>query len=422
MPSIVIGVLKNDEIVYAKSFGFKDLENFLPADINSVYGIGSITKSFTSLGIILLQDEGKLSVEDYVDKYVNVNVRPNGERIKIWHLMSHTSGIPALGYAEAYIRYLVARKGKYIPIAKEEDVIDFLNEGKDLAIYKPGEKFLYLNEGYVVLGKIIEKVSGTRYEEFIRKKILEKLEMKRTYIDKEVLSDSNVATPYYLEGNEIKRGSFPFGIKADGGILSCVPDMIRYIKGLMNRRLTKSVEEMEKIRVQYPYSYFPGEGYGFGLRITPNFFGKKLIGHGGDVLVYTGYIGYIPEDKLGVVVLSNISSFPLSMIGMYTLALLLGKDPDKELPFIRMLNLLNKLTGKYVSFKETVTAEVKMVGGGLIIKDPFSEVVATYERSEDNLHIFNVEMLGAKMPVYFIEKENEEIFLQYERFLLKKVK
>lgn len=198
----------------------------------------------------------------------------------------------------------------------------------------------------------------------------------------------------------------------------------------MNREIASSrtMEEMERVRVENPFSYtgLPGEGYGLGLEIIPNFFGRRLIHHGGNVLVYTAFMGYIPEEKMAITVLSNTSSFPLSVIATYALALMLGKDPEKELPYLRSLNLLSKLEGRYIGLKGTIEVKVKRIGGAIMLKSVEEISIATYEKTEvyedREVHIFNIESLGKKLPIYFIErKKDHELLLQYERYLLKKV-
>jgi len=229
-----------------------------------------------------LVEEGKISLDDYVDKYIPIDLRPGGEKIRIWHLLSHTSGIPALGYAEAYIRSFIGEENvTWLPIASHEDMISFLREADKWAVSPPGRQYYYLNEGYVLLGMIIEKLSGVKYEEYVKKRILEPLEMRRTYFYKnDVDKDPNVATPYVIDrdGN-LKRSVFPYGITADGGLLSNVRDLSKYIMMLINRGRSggkeivsrESIEEMEKIRIETPGGYFRGEGYGLGLRIISDF-------------------------------------------------------------------------------------------------------------------------------------------------------
>jgi CubicO group peptidase (beta-lactamase class C family) len=97
LPGVSLALVRGEEVVYARGFGFRDLEKRLPATPATAYGIGSITKSFTALGIMQLVEEGKLSLDDPVEKFLPLKIRPFGELIRVWHLLSHTAGIPCFG-------------------------------------------------------------------------------------------------------------------------------------------------------------------------------------------------------------------------------------------------------------------------------------------------------------------------------------
>ena len=103
IPGLSISIIKDGGVLYSRGFGFRDVEYGKPATEETIYGIGSVTKSFTALSIMKLVEMGKISVDDFIDKYIDIDIRPKGERIRIWHLLTHSSGIPALAYAEALI-------------------------------------------------------------------------------------------------------------------------------------------------------------------------------------------------------------------------------------------------------------------------------------------------------------------------------
>lgn len=156
--------------VYKKAFGMANLELNVKLNTNSVFQIGSMTKQFTAVAIILLEEQGKLKVSDEVSKYIPTY--PNGSHITIQHLLTHSSGI----------RDFTKMKNLSDIAQKEmtpEQMVDFFkNEPVDFA---PGEKFDYNNSGYIVLGYIIELTSGGTYEEFIKKNIFDKVGMAHSY-------------------------------------------------------------------------------------------------------------------------------------------------------------------------------------------------------------------------------------------------
>ncbi|MGC9346027.1 MAG: serine hydrolase domain-containing protein, partial [Candidatus Bathyarchaeales archaeon] len=147
LPGLSVAIVKDEEVVYSRGFCFRDLEYGLRATPETLYGIGSVTKSFTALSIMQLTEEGKLSLDEPVSKYVPLDLKSREEPVRIWHLMSHASGIPALAYAEALIRYMTGAGDKWIPIASYEDIFTFMREANQWALTRPGERWFYLNEG-----------------------------------------------------------------------------------------------------------------------------------------------------------------------------------------------------------------------------------------------------------------------------------
>ncbi len=432
LPGMSVAVVKNGEIIYSRGIGLRDLESGLKATPRTLYGIGSVTKSFTALSIMQLMSSEKLSLEDPVDKYIPLNLESHGEPVRIWHLLTHSSGIPALAYAEALIRYMTGSGGEWLPMASYDDLFTFMADAKNWSLTKPGERWLYLNEGYLILGHIIEKLSGMSYEEYVEKKILGPLKMTRTFFKKnEVEADADAAIPYIVtRDGECKKSVYTYSLSSDGGLISNVLDMARYVmmyldRGQQNNNLilsAKLMEEMENPRVPLPLQVFSGEAYGFGLSVVPDFYGCKLVGHGGSVLVSTAYMGYISEKKIGIALLANGAGYLLSQIGLYGLTLMLGEDPEK-LPFIRMERNLEALTGRYETYKGTMKAQIAERNGLLFIeiKDKYRDMVIPLipENLEGDVKRFYTLQAGGRLPIEFIV-DGEKIDLIYERYRLKK--
>lgn len=434
LPGLSMAIVKDGEVIYSRGFCFRDLEYGLRATAHTLYGIGSVTKSFTALSIMQLVEEGRLSLDDPISKYVPLDLKSKEEPIKIWHLLSHTSGIPALAYAEAFIRYMTGADDKWIPVATHEDVFTFMREANQWALTKPGERWFYLNEGYLILGYIIGKLSGISYEEYVKKNILEPLRMNRSFFKKEeVEANSDVATPYIItRDGECKKSTYAYGpISSDGGLISNVLDSARYINMYLNRgkceegKLLSSglIEEMEKPRVKLPLQIFGGEAYGYGLHVIPDFLGNKLVGHSGSVLVATAFMGYIPEKRIGIALLANGSGYPLSQMGLYGLALMLGENPE-NLPFVKVERTFELLTGLYETYKGTMKAQVVKKEGilSLEIKDKYTDMIIPLipEDIEGEVKTFYTVQAGVKLPVEFIVK-GKQVDLIYERYRLKKV-
>jgi CubicO group peptidase (beta-lactamase class C family) len=434
LPGLSLALVRGGEIVWKRGFGFRDLSCGLPATPHTLYAIASVTKSFTCIAVMQLMEQGKLSLDDPIDVHIPYSLKSEAQPVRIWHLMSHSSGIPALAYAESVIRSAIGAGEHWLPIGSYSDMLTFMLEAKDWAISAPGERYFYLNEGYVLLGSIIEKCSEMPYQEYVKTNILEPLGMERSFFEKhEVESDQDVATPYIItRDGERKPSVYPYGaISSDGGIISNVMDLAKYVSMFLgwgafsDVRILKreSVEAMQVARVRTPLEGSFGEvGYGYGLGVVPDFYGRKLIGHGGNVGVATAYIAFIPEENVGVALLSNGEGYPMSNFGMVGLALLIGEDPER-LPFVSRERALTGLEGTYETYKGTMQAQVKKRGDFLVIeiKDKYTDAITPLipVRLGKNLRTFYTLVNGNKLPVEFRVKKGQTDMI-YERYYMKK--
>ena len=431
-PGLSISIVADDRVKYTRAFGFRDLSSGLAATPRTLFGIGSVTKSFTALSIMQLVGEGKLSLDDSVEKYVPGIPRPFGQAPTIHDLLTHSSGLPALGYGEAFISGVLGFDNSWLPVSTAEDVITFMRDATDWAVSKPGKRFFYLNEGYVLLGYIIEKVSKQTYEAYLQKRVLRPLRMDRTFISRaDVEKDNDRATPYIVDkdGKHIPSG-VPYGISSDGGIISNVMDLSKYVRMCISRGHfegktiidRKQFEAMEQPHIRLPYEYFGKEAYGYGWSITPNFYGHKLIDHSGSVGVYTAYVGYIPAKKVGVAVLGNPSKYSASNIGMFALAQLLGVDP-KTLPYVKQERILQKLQGQYETYKGTMKINIKKQGDFLIaqMKDRYTEETTPLipQKLEEDHATFYTLSEGTKLTTEF-NLRNDKVEWIFERYKARK--
>lgn len=430
LPGVSLGLVRGDEVIYARGFGFRDLEKRLPATPSTAYGIGSITKSFTAVGILQLCEEGKLSLDAPVEEFLALKIRPFGEPIRIWHLLTHTAGVPALAYAEAEIRWEQGTGGRPLALATVEDFVAWLNGAEDWVEAKPGTRWFYLNEGYILLGGIIEKLSGLSYADYVRKRILEPLGMRATgFLGEEV---PELATPYIVpqEGQPKPGKVRPIPIGSDGALVSTVLDLAKYL-GMWLRRgapllRPESYEELVKPRIpmpaepRWPEPVGPSS-YALGLSVQ-KFFGRTLIGHGGSVLVYTAHIGFIPEEGLGVAVLANGSGYPMTQFAQAALAFVLG-EPWEKLPFVRLEALGEKIFGVYATYRDTMRAILRPRGGAVefVVEDreaPLAVVLALEEVAEGEAR-FRALLGERTMPVVVRLKDPPELL--YERYKLRRV-
>src|SRR4051812_31670906 len=212
-PGAAVLIAKDGKVLLRKAYGLANLELDVPMRPDMVFEIASVTKQFTAAAVLLLQERGKLSVNDEITKYMP-DYPTHGQRITIDHLLSHSSGIPELDWWP--------RRREDM---KVQQIIDLFKD-KPLD-FNPGEKLSYSNSGYILLGAIIEKASGKRYEDFVEQEIFAPLGMKRSrYGHRDEIVPGLVAS--YDQAEEGYRVAEYFSLSqpyAAGGLLSTVDDL-----------------------------------------------------------------------------------------------------------------------------------------------------------------------------------------------------
>jgi len=436
VPGLSLSMVKDDQVIYAKGFGARKLEENLPSTPSTLYGIGSCTKSFTAMTIMQLMEQGKLDLHDSVKKYIpEFKLGKVENPITVRHLLAHSSGVPNLGLAEILLKRFYGIDEKWIPMSSLDDLLLHINGAKEEVAAEPGKRFFYFNSGYTLLGEIIERASGMKYENYVKEKILNPLKMNRsTFLREDFEKDPDVMTPYFVESKEGKvavtaaRHPFHKLIYAPGGLLSSVLELANYLVANVNGGLfegssiidASSLEEMHKIQIETPGpSYFGKTGYGYGWAIKENFLGHKLVEHGGSTGVSSAVLAFVPHLKIGVIMASNMGGGPASgLIPLAIVTLLMGKDPETELPALQIEKKLSMLTGVYESYKGINRISVVNKGGLLYVEAkerPFEMVVPLIPESEkiENLK-FYILAGGQKNPVEFTLDSSGKIDLYIE--------
>ena len=260
-------VSKKGEIVYEKAFGFQNVEQKILNSTKTVYQIGSTTKEFTAAVILKLIEKHKLSLDDKLSIYFPEIVR--GNEITIKNLLTHTSGIYEI------LRDSIAFSSGSIPRSKEQMLSFFINKPLD---FDPGTQYSYCNSGYMLLGLIIEKVTGKTYEQVVKDFILKPLDMKHTGFDFIGLQSSDKAIGYTKYTNTDKEASKPWDSTATysaGSLYSTVEDLYRWHKGLLNYKVYNKAS-LEKATTPFL------QGYGLGCWIDM-IYDKKVVSHGGNI-------------------------------------------------------------------------------------------------------------------------------------------
>ncbi|BES82320.1 serine hydrolase [Pyrodictium abyssi] len=431
-PGVSVSLQRDGEPLLQRGYGYRCLEKGLPATAETVYGIASISKTITAVAVMQLVEKGLLSLDDPAEKYLPIELRVRSEPVRIWHLLSHTSGIPALGYAEALVTGYMGLGDAWLAFSDPRDVLAWLERGaRHWALARPGERFFYLNEGYVALGVIVERLSGLRFAEYVRRHIAGPLGMRSTTFDhQEAFASPLLATPYDASQRPPRPARVPTGIAADGGGWSTVVDLARLMAALAGSgRLDgveilsrSSVEEMERPRAELPAQLFGGDSYGLGVLVYPGFPGGRLVGHSGSLMVYTGFAGYVREKGVSVAVLANADP-GAPQIAMSLAAAAAGADPW-SLPFNVADRVLGLLEGVYTGFMGTVRVRVERVGDALLLESvepPGRREVLFPERLDPVEPVFLSARAGKRLRVVFrVDAEKGVVELLYDRYRLVK--
>jgi len=306
-------IAKDGEILLNKGYGMANYEHDVPNTPKTKFRLGSVTKQFTSMAIMQLQEKGLLNVNAPIKKYI-IDY-PNGEKITIHHLLTHTSGIPNFTSIPDYRETMMLLS----PVEKT------IERFKDKPLeFTPGEKYKYSNSGYILLGCIIEKVSKKSYEEYTKENIFQPLNMANTGYDHHSPILKHRASGYSLSGDGLINApyidmSIPHGA---GALYSTVEDLYIWDRALYTEKLV-SKSSLDNIFTPFK------ENYGYGWQITESF-NHKHISHGGGINGFSTYISRYVDDDVCIIVLSNFERSSTQKISKDLAAIVFGEK--YELP------------------------------------------------------------------------------------------
>ncbi|MBW5467028.1 serine hydrolase [Brevibacillus formosus] len=437
VPGVCMGIAKEGQIFYSNGFGFRDVEQQLGVTIDTVFGIGSITKSFTCVAVMQLQEAGKLSVHDPVVKYLpefrlkNLDVG----QITIHHFMTNTSGIPPLPTFYANVMrsleenevedhpFLQNQTDDVGPIDTYEDLMNVIATLDLELLGPPGTEFSYSNDGFALLGAIIERVSGKSYETYVKEHIIDPIGMEHTSFFLEELNGyENITKLYIMRDKGDHKEVVPSpnwwdtpASRAAGFLKSTVRDMLRYTdmfcKGGLtaggNRILTpESVQRM--ITPYFPTELVPGQFYGYGLVINSDYYGKKLVEHSGGIKGVTAQMCFFPETGLAGVALSNLELSPVLAVMLGALNSLENRPPESSHLVSKIEFLaeeeMNQFVGDYHS-SEFGTVPIRLENDQLMLSF-LGENYVMKPFAED---IFVIRAFGTDFSARFIRVGKNEI-------------
>jgi CubicO group peptidase (beta-lactamase class C family) len=281
-PGAAVVVLRDGVVVHSKAYGLANVEQGLANTPRTKFRLASVSKSFTALLVLQLVEQGRVSLDDPLQKYLPGIA--GGDVMTIRHLLSHTAGMP--------------------------DFMSFEEAAKLPRESAPGERLNYSNLGFQALGRVVEKVTGKSYEARLRETILDPLGMKDSGGGWPAGPSEGRATGYLFDpaSGGVVLAETSNADPASGGLYSTAEDMARWVEGLLDGRIV-SPATVEKAWTPVALNDGRRGAYGYGFMLAP-YRGLREVAHGGDISGFNTYYAIYPTEKLAVVVLSNVGMRP----------------------------------------------------------------------------------------------------------------
>ena len=376
-------VTEGDRVLLDKGYGMASLEWQVQNTPEAKFRLGSLTKQFTATLVLLLQQDGKLNVNDPVSKYLP-DAPKTWEKITLANLLGHTSGIPNFTSFKEFGAWSMSAH------TPEEEIAFFRDKPLD---FEPGSKFAYSNSNFIVLGVVIEKVSGKKYGDLLRERIFDPLGMKDTGLDNDELVLPKRAEGYRPgpHGVEVARSESMTIPWSAGALYSTTGDLLKWEHGLFGGKVLNpdSLKQMTT----------PGKGdYGFGVFIQTKD-GVRVVSHGGGIEGFNTQLEYAPEKQIAVVVLSNVNGGAPDSMGGQLMDTMLGKTvvlagERKPVPIEK--DKLARFVGVY-DLAPTFALTVAVSGDHLTVQGTGQPALAVMYQGEREGH-----------PVFFAPQPNAE--------------
>ncbi|HCK98642.1 MAG TPA: serine hydrolase [Candidatus Marinimicrobia bacterium] len=335
-------VAEKGKVIYHKAFGIANFDPLIPPHLDSQFRLASVSKQFTAMAIMLLKEHGKLDYDDDLQKYLPELSYPG---ITIRRLLTHTSGIPK--YEDLCEQYWDVEHENFLEkkYATNDDIIAMLVEYHPDALFKPGDKYVYSNTGYVLLASIVSRVSGEPFEVFMKKNIFDPLEMSHTLVFSAIREDPMENRVYgyrlALNGSDYLPNDFHYmsGIAGDGAIYSTTGDLFKWDRALYTEKLV-SKSSLEEAFTPVILNDGSTHNYGFGWSIDTSLTGKKSVSHGGGwIAARTWIMREIEEDNTAIILTNNTTRY-MSAIQKGIVSIL--HDKSCSLPKINISQFIGK--------------------------------------------------------------------------------
>lgn len=351
-------VARDGKVLIARGYGMANLQHHVPNTTSTEFRVASLTKAFTAMAILQLQAKGELNIEDKACKYVPSCPR-DWHNITIYDLLTHTSGIPDFTSFSNYRRFETR------PTTPAGLLADFENKPLD---FKPGTRYKYSSSGYVVLGYIIQRVSGESYQKFLKKNIFDPLGMEDSGYDSSHPIGYKHAKGYVYSHGKYRAARYinmtvPYSA---GALYSTVGDLYTWDRALEAGKLLPKSLLKQMFAPQVPMGTLEDLHYGFGWVISREF-GYRVVWHGGRIAGFGSFNSWLPDQHAYIIVLDNVSSQVAAEMARSLTAILFRKR--YEMPRVRhTITLpakeLRRFVGVY-QLSPTFSIAIKRIGDQL---------------------------------------------------------
>lgn len=391
-PGAAVALIQHSEIVHAKGYGLANLEWDIPIATNTVFRIASITKQFTTVALMRLVEQDKLSVDDPLTRFFP-DYPTNGQQITVHHLLTHTSGI--FSYTDDPEFGLKKMRFDRTP---EQLLQEFSRVPFDFA---PGTDYHYNNSAYILLGLIIEQVSGMSYADYLHREIFQPLGMTQScYLHNEPIVPHRASGYVPARNDTFENMGFlsmtqPY---AAGAIGSTVIDLARWDKALDENKLI-SAATLRKMQTSATLNDGTPTGYGYGWFVD-GFFGHRVVFHPGGITGFSTIMVKFPEDEMTIIVLANRENFPAESVAASIARHVLAISAPEPDSFRVAPAQLEKYAGRYFIGAYKAEIEIWVEDGQLLSNRPHPERMAAVSETQfyngefDRLMIFSDERDG----------------------------
>lgn len=322
-PGCALGVIKDGEFIFTKGYGYANLDYDIPNEPDSKFYIGSMAKQFCGAALLKLESEGLIDFQEPIIKYLD-DFPEYEEVITIDHIIHHTSGIRGT----SSMQLIAGIDQNFEEHFTADQQYEMIKSQKELN-FSPGSEYRYSSGGYIVLAKLVEKVSGLSFRDYLDKHIFQPLGMDDTFvIDDHHEIVKNRVISYFPKGNGFERRSMIFDGMGDGSILTTVNDLLKWDQAFYDDSLLGIDSFAERMYETGKVLSRPGQYYGMALQ-TQDYKGHKMVAHNGGMLAFRADMVRFPDEELTIIVLANHAYIHSSYKALQVADLFLE---DKNLP------------------------------------------------------------------------------------------